>query len=175
MCSCDQSLVTVAFLWEKLSQPQFYRDLTTETVFFEGWSLFKFNNLRLALGTNLKFCTSVTKGLKIKVRKFWGLIDTFVEVTGEKLVVGPLCPPPWPILNRVNIIRYNSDGWERKISISFFILLTQWHEFLAPKLTNFYIFIIPYALTVTLFSKSHLTARFYWNNYYLWRIFFESK
>ena len=24
MCSCDQSLVTVAFLWEKLSQPQFY-------------------------------------------------------------------------------------------------------------------------------------------------------
>ena len=95
MCSCDQSLVTVAFLWEKLSQLQFYRDLTRETVFFEGWSLFKFNNLRLALGANLKFCTSVTKGLKIKVRKFWGLIHTFVEVTGEKLVVGPFCLPPF--------------------------------------------------------------------------------
>ena len=148
--------------------------MTWETAFFEGWSWFKFNNLGLALGTNLKFCTSVIKGLKIKVRKFWELIRTFVEFTGQKLVGGPFCPSPTPspILNRVNIIRHNSEGWERKISISFFILLTQWHEFLAPKLTNFYIFIIPYALTVTLFSKSHLTARFYWNNYYLLRIFF---
>ena len=35
------------------------------------------------------FCTSVEKGLKLKVRKFWGLIPTFVEVTREKLVEGP--------------------------------------------------------------------------------------
>ena len=34
----------------------------------------------------LKFYTSLTKGLKLKVRKFWWLIPTFVEVTGEKLV-----------------------------------------------------------------------------------------
>ena len=34
MCSCDQSLVTLAFLWEKLSQPQFYKDLTRKTAFF---------------------------------------------------------------------------------------------------------------------------------------------
>ena len=39
---------------------------------------------------NLKFYTSVTKGLKLKVRKFWGLVLTFVEVTGEKLLGGPL-------------------------------------------------------------------------------------
>ena len=45
MWSCDQSLVTVAFVQEKLSQPQFYKGLTRKTVFFEGWSLFKFNNL----------------------------------------------------------------------------------------------------------------------------------
>ena len=51
--------------------------------FFEGWSWFKFNNLGLALGTNLKFYTSVTKGLKLKVRKFWGLIPTFVQVKDE--------------------------------------------------------------------------------------------
>ena len=38
------------------------------------------------------------KGLKLKVRKFLGLIPTFVEVTGEKLV-GAFLPPP--ILNRV--------------------------------------------------------------------------
>ena len=50
MCSCDQSLVIVAFPREKLSQPQFYKDLTIKTAFCGGWSWFKFNNLGLALG-----------------------------------------------------------------------------------------------------------------------------
>ena len=46
-----------------------------------------------------------------------------------------------------------------KFPYSFFILLTQLHEFPAPKLTNFHIFIIPLPLKVTLFSKSpYLTA-----------------
>ena len=53
--------------------------------FFEGWSWFKFKNLGLALATNLKFCTSVAKGLKPKVRKRWGPNPTFLEVAGEKL------------------------------------------------------------------------------------------
>ena len=35
---------------------------------------------------NLKFCTSVTKRLKLKVREFLGPNPTFVEGTGEKLV-----------------------------------------------------------------------------------------
>ena len=96
MCLCDQSLVNLAFLWKKLSQPQFYKNLTRKTAFFEGWSWFKFNNLGLALGTNLKFYISVKKELKLKVRKFWGLIHTFPKVTGEKLVGGPFCPPPAP-------------------------------------------------------------------------------
>ena len=93
MRSCDQSLVTVAFLWEKLPQPQLYKDLTRKATSFERWSWFKFNNLRLALGTNLNFYTGVAKGLKLKVRKFWGLISTFVEVRGEKLVRGYFAPP----------------------------------------------------------------------------------
>ena len=64
--------------------------------FFEGWSWFKFNNLGLALGTNLKFYTSVAKGLNLKVRRILGLLPTFVEVTGEKLVVGAfLASPSW--------------------------------------------------------------------------------
>ena len=88
----------VAFLWEKLSQPQFYKDLTRKTAFFEGWSWFKSNNLGLALGTSLKFYTSVAKRSKLKVRKFWELIPTFVEVTGEKLGKNP------SILNRVNYL-----------------------------------------------------------------------
>ena len=48
---------------------------------------------------------------------------------------------------------------KEKFQFSFFILLTQWHELPAPKLTNFHIFIIPLPLNVTLFSKSpYLTA-----------------
>ena len=71
--------------------------MTRKTAFFEEWSWFKFNNLGLALGTNLKFYASVAKGLKLKLRKFWRLIPTFVEVTGEKLVGwAVLHPPPHP-------------------------------------------------------------------------------
>ena len=70
MWSCDESLLTLAFLWEKLSQPEFYKDLTRETTFYEGCWWVKFNNLGLALGMALKFYTSVTKGLKLKVGKF---------------------------------------------------------------------------------------------------------
>ena len=78
------------------------KGLTRKTTFFVGWSWFNLNILGLPLGTVLKFYTSVAKGLKLKVRKFWGLTRTFVEVTGKKLVWGPLCPLPPPILNRVN-------------------------------------------------------------------------
>ena len=88
MCSRDQSLVAVAFLSEKLSQTQCYKDLTRKTVFFRcdlGSSSIIWD-WHLALVTNLNFYTSVTKRLKLKVRKFWRLIPTFVEVTGGKLV-----------------------------------------------------------------------------------------
>ena len=81
MRSCDQSSVTQAFLHEKLSKRQFYKNLTRKTTFFEGWSWFKFDNLGLTLDMALKFYTRVAKGLKLKVRKFWGLTPTFIEVT----------------------------------------------------------------------------------------------
>ena len=114
MCSCDQSLVTVAFIWEKLSQPQFYEDLTTKTAFFEGWSWFKFNHLGLALGTSLKFYSSVKKGSKLKIRKFLGLIPTFVEVTWKtgRRGGGLFEPPPPPVLNRVKSWHtYSASIW----------------------------------------------------------------
>ena len=57
--------------------------LTRKTAFFERWSWFRFNNLGLAQGTNLKFYTSMAKGFTLKVRKFWGLNCTFVELTGK--------------------------------------------------------------------------------------------
>ena len=75
--------------------------MTRKTIFFEGSSWLKFNNYGLALGTILKFYTSLSKELKLKVKRFWGLILTF-EVAGEKLVGRPFCPSP--ILNRVNDI-----------------------------------------------------------------------
>lgn len=34
----------------------------------------------------LKFYTSVDKGLELKVKRFWELIPTFLEVVGEKLI-----------------------------------------------------------------------------------------
>ena len=58
-------------------------------------SWFKFNNLELALYMALKFYTSVTKALELKVRKFWALSLTYVEITGEKLIGGSF-PPPNP-------------------------------------------------------------------------------
>ena len=46
----------------------------------------------------MKFYTSVAKGLKLKGRKFWGLIPTFVEITEEKLVEVNMCEK-----NKVNM------------------------------------------------------------------------
>ena len=88
MWSCDRSMVTLAFLWENLSQRQVYEDLTRKTALFEGWSWLKFNNLGLTLGMSLKFYTSVAKWLKLKVRQLLGIISTFVEIIWEKLVGG---------------------------------------------------------------------------------------
>ena len=53
------------------------------------------------LGTGIRYgleiFTSVAKGLKLKVRKFWGLTPTFAEVTEENLVgVGAFYPPAHP-------------------------------------------------------------------------------
>ena len=46
--------------------------------------------------------TSVVKVLKLNVRKFWGLIAIFAEVT-EKKLVGDFSPP---IMNRVKVAKY---------------------------------------------------------------------
>ena len=56
----------------------------------------------MSLGTNLNFCTSQAKELKLKIRTFWGPNPTFVEVTGEKQVGGGTFLAP-PILNRVKV------------------------------------------------------------------------
>ena len=69
---------------------------------FEELSWLNFNNLGLELDINLKFYTSVANLLKLKVKKFWRLIITFVKSTWVKLVRA--LPSP-PILNRSIINR----------------------------------------------------------------------
>ena len=54
--------------------------------FFWGVVLVQVQQFGTALGMALKFCTSVTKGLKLKVRELWELIPTLVEVTGENWI-----------------------------------------------------------------------------------------
>ena len=54
----------------------------------------KLNNLGLVLGIALKFYTNVARRLKLKARKFLGLIPTFAEVTEEKMVGAYLPFPP---------------------------------------------------------------------------------
>ena len=77
--SRDSNNIVDVVMWSQFGN-------SSMSAFFEGWSRFKFNNLGQTLDTNLKFNTSVARGLKLKVWKFWGLIPTFVEITREKLV-----------------------------------------------------------------------------------------
>ena len=106
--------------------------MTRKIAFFEGWSWFKFNNLGLVLGRNLKFCTSMAKELKLKVRKLWGPNSTFVEVTGEKLIGRCLFVlPSW--IGLINfLIEARKKGW-----ISWFICETwQIHSYRTQIDTN---------------------------------------
>ena len=75
------------------------KGLTQKNQFFRGVVLVQVQQVGnfTRYGLNITFYTSVTKGLNVKVREFWGVIPTFVEVTGEKLVgkVGAF-PPTSP-------------------------------------------------------------------------------
>ena len=127
---------------------------------FEGWSWLNLNNLGLALETNLKFYTSVVKRLKLKVRKFLGVIPTFVKIKGEKLVRGgggdflPLLPSWIGLILKLrifkkrdqqNILLYSlllSDSLQSFTllieAIKFFFVLTYWHHFIHRVLLNYF-------------------------------------
>ena len=96
MCSCDQSLETVAFLRQNLSQPQFYKDFTRKIAFFEGWSWFKFINLGLALGINLKLLRQCGKSIKSKSQKVFGANSYVCWSYRERVVGGVFLPRPLP-------------------------------------------------------------------------------
>ena len=66
----------------------------------------------------------MTKELKLRVRKFWELNPTFVEVTGGKMVAGG------PFLNRVKGIQSSKM---RLTDFNSFILLQETHSSLNEK------------------------------------------
>ena len=68
MWSCDQILVGYSsiFMREVIISQIIYGFV--QKTDFEGWSWFNANNLALELGMALKFYSSVTKGLKLKVK-----------------------------------------------------------------------------------------------------------
>ena len=75
--------------------------MTRKTDFLSG-GLVQVQQFGTGTRHELEIYTTVAKGLKLKVRKFWRLIIIFVEVTGEKLEGGraAFCSP---ILNRVKL------------------------------------------------------------------------
>ena len=85
--------------------------MTRKTFCLKEWSWFKINNLGLVLDMVLKFSSSVGKESKLKVRKLCGLILTFGEVAGEKLVEGGvgLFPPS------------NKTSWRHRNDVSLYV------------------------------------------------------
>ena len=76
--------------------------LLPESRCFGGPSWFKSSNFGLVVGMALKFYSIVIKELKLKIREFGGIITTFREVAGAKLVErGSFGPLFAPTLNRV--------------------------------------------------------------------------
>ena len=96
ICSYDQSLVTLAFPWEMFPWEKFqFLGIWPEKHFFKGWSWFKLNNLQLLPEMALIFYSSVIKGLKLKVKKFYSIIPVFGEVTHRNLEGGGLFTNPF--------------------------------------------------------------------------------
>ena len=58
MCSCDQSLANPAFLWEKLSKPQFYYVIISVDLILSSFSLSGWDN---SISVTTKFATSQTQ------------------------------------------------------------------------------------------------------------------
>ena len=65
-------MVTVEFLWEKLSQPQFRKDLTRKTAFFRGLVLLQIPWFGTGIRCKLEFLHQCGKKVKTKSQKVLG-------------------------------------------------------------------------------------------------------
>ena len=82
---CDSNYIVHVVTWQKVgSSSIFIRKVHNlnfvgirqkKTKFYEEYSWFKINNLGVAQCMALKIDNNVEKGFKLKVIKFWGIID----------------------------------------------------------------------------------------------------
>ena len=88
--SCDSKYIVDLFMWPDFDNSSVSKREAIVTLkktdFFEWRSWFAFNHLRLTLGLVLTFYSILAKGFKLKVKKFWIVIPTLVEIAGGKLV-----------------------------------------------------------------------------------------
>ena len=98
--SYHQRLLTLHFFERSYHNLNFRKILREKPIFWGVLLGQLINNLGLGLGIALTLYTNRTKGLKLKVRNFWVISLTFVEVRRKKPVGGLFGPS---ILNRVNI------------------------------------------------------------------------
>ena len=97
----DQSLVTLAFLWDKLSQLRFQKDLTRKKIFFVGWFWLQLCNLGMALVMAMECCSIEEEELKLKVRNFCRLFLCSEKLQGKNWLGGYFSSA---ILNRAKVI-----------------------------------------------------------------------
>ena len=81
---------------------------------------------------NLKVYTSVAKGIKLKFRRFYRLVPTFVEVSGGKLVGGGFPRLGLP-LSHVQLV---FNFWETIAKIIIVVIFK--HEFINTTRRKFY-------------------------------------
>ena len=99
--SRDSNYIVDVIMWSKFGNYSIsMREVITVSIFIRIWEvvLVQFQQFETSTRYELEIWNKCGKRVKIKVRKFWGLIPTFAEVTGEKLVGGLFA-----ILNRVNV------------------------------------------------------------------------
>ena len=102
MWSNSQSLKILACECERSSYIQSCKDLTRKTNFLEGWFL--------------QILQQCSKGLRLKITRFWGLSPTFGEVTGKIWTGGlfALLPSSWiGLTNYQNKPGFNSVYWKK--------------------------------------------------------------
>ena len=105
--SCDLNYIVDVVMWSKFGNSSISMREVIITSILSGFDQKKYFFWEVVLvqvqwfGTDarygLELYTSVVKGSKLKVRKFWGLLPTFVEFAREKLVGGAF-PPSWIVL-----------------------------------------------------------------------------
>ena len=122
-------------MWSKFGNSSIFMKKVIITNILVGCSWFKFNNLGLTLGMDLKFYTSVAKGLKLKDIKVFGGDSNVFRSYREKTGSGTFCSP---ILNRVNGISFRfGPATQALTSVIWYLIETICQSFSADDWKHF--------------------------------------